>query len=329
MSSWFSKKPEIWKCDSCPWSRSVDDANAVREAEEHQATHRGHVIYKRVVEDRTPPPLRWWWVAWILAGAARLAGGGHAPITDVLGMVLLIVAVIWSAAVIIERRQAIAAILGATGGPSVERGLRRVTTIVCFGALIVLLVAVGLDARAAAHFKAQIERERQDAAERCRAGRAGTTNFVEEFLRASPSKQNPAAASTAAATSRPSAATLQACLEAVFPPTKQGSPERWQWRSENLVVVGVLFSVALASLPWANSSTQRMVRRPPTLACHRACRRGSKRLRAASTSRTRTSLATGFPSRVMVISFSRSSIASAFGQRWRRSRTVMVFMAQD
>jgi hypothetical protein len=32
---------------------------------------------------------------------------------------------------------------------------------------------------------------------------------------------------------------------------------------------------------------------------------------------------------VMVISFSRSSIASAFGQRWRRSRTVMVFMAQD
>jgi hypothetical protein len=31
-------------------------------------------------------------------------------------------------------------------------------------------------------------------------------------------------------------------------------------------------------------------------------------------------LATGFPSRVTVISFSRSSIASALGQRWRRSQ---------
>ena len=41
-----------------------------------------------------------------------------------------------------------------------------------------------------------------------------------------------------------------------------------------------------------------------------------------------TSLATGFASRVMRLAPSVSSMASAWGHRWRKSSTVIVFMAE-
>jgi len=78
-----------------------------------------------------------------------------------------------------------------------------------------------------------------------------------------------------------------------------------------------------------NSSTQRTGRFPPTRACHAACLAGSKRLRARRGVTNRTRRATGFASRVIRISPSVSSIASARGHRCRRSRTVSVFMREE
>src|ERR1051326_6448043 len=64
---------------------------------------------------------------------------------------------------------------------------------------------------------------------------------------------------------------------------------------------------------------------PYTFLIHFLCSSGFHRLRLAVLSATRTRLATGLESRVMRIYSSICSAASASGQRWRRSRMVIVF----
>jgi hypothetical protein len=76
-------------------------------------------------------------------------------------------------------------------------------------------------------------------------------------------------------------------------------------------------------------STQRETRLPLTFRCHLPCATGSNRFRRFFGGVNLTSLATGLESRVMMISRSLRSSASASGQRWRRSLTLKVFMSED
>jgi hypothetical protein len=76
-------------------------------------------------------------------------------------------------------------------------------------------------------------------------------------------------------------------------------------------------------------STQRETRLPLTVRCHLPCATGSKRFRRFFGGVNLTSLATGLESRVMMISRSLRRSASAWGQRWRRSLTLKLFMRQD
>ena len=67
---------------------------------------------------------------------------------------------------------------------------------------------------------------------------------------------------------------------------------------------------------------------PQTFLSHLLCASGSQRRRLAVASATSTNLATGLESRVMKTSFSTCNAASASGQRWRKSRIVIVFTAK-
>jgi hypothetical protein len=75
----------------------------------------------------------------------------------------------------------------------------------------------------------------------------------------------------------------------------------------------------------ASASSVRNIFPPATFFCQRACAATSQRGRLSFCTSSRTSLATGFESRVIRISFSTSNAASASGQRCRKSRIVMVF----
>jgi hypothetical protein len=76
-------------------------------------------------------------------------------------------------------------------------------------------------------------------------------------------------------------------------------------------------------------STQRETRLPLTFRCHFPCATGSNRFRFFLGGVNLTSLATGLESRVMMISRSVRRSASAWGQRWRRSLTLKLFMTEE
>src|SRR5208282_1397881 len=78
----------------------------------------------------------------------------------------------------------------------------------------------------------------------------------------------------------------------------------------------------------ASAASLRETFPPETFFCQRAWASASQRGRLLPSSMTHTSLATGLESRVMRISFSIFNAASASGQRWRKSRIVIVFMVK-
>lgn len=119
MNVWFSKKSEVWKCDSCSWQRPLDAVNLEAEAGEHRAGNRGHLIDKREVA-RPEGTCPWW--LWVLFP--------------------YVLAPIWLLSLAVRHRQAISGVVGVSGRSPLERGFRRIVTLVS-SALLVAWVGFG------------------------------------------------------------------------------------------------------------------------------------------------------------------------------------------
>ncbi len=151
-----AKGSQLYKCDSCDWQRTIDAARIEEDVSEHQTANRGHIVYRRLEAELAPKrrPIGWgWWVWLYFIAAGRVVTFQKTEEERLIWMaVFAIPPVVALIVLLMKDRHRVVAVAGKTigiegGGPSVERGFRRIAALVSASIFILSLAFIGRDVR--------------------------------------------------------------------------------------------------------------------------------------------------------------------------------------
>jgi hypothetical protein len=222
---WFSKKSEIWKCDSCPWQRPLDAVNVLAEAEEHQATNRGHIIWQKPEEKPQKETPFWWW-GWILLVLGGLSRRLSEPYVGAFAVVLIS---LWLVGIVVHYRRfissAVVSITGVSGNSRVEVGFRRIVTLISSAVFLAAVSFAAYDGYNALDYQRKTLEYRKNVAAEIEKAKHCADPATSPFARA------------------------LACLKTEY---SQPTPafKHWTWDPGELLFVGVVGSIVIACVPW-------------------------------------------------------------------------------